>query len=117
MSEPDVTPAVPSSPVQVETEQPGAASFVHHHWFHKVSAVLFIIFCLEVGLFLVIYPWTDGSGGWDQNWFATVLLMKVPRWNQYWQNLYFRGAVSGLGLVDLYISVGEILRLRRFSKG
>jgi hypothetical protein len=83
------------------------------HWFHKVSAVLFIIFCLELGLFLVIYPWTSE---WDTNLFAGILLMKFPRWNEYWLNSYFRGAISGLGLLDLYISIGEIFRLRRFAR-
>jgi len=26
-----------------------------------------------------------------------------------------RGAISGLGVVNLYISLGEVFRLRRFS--
>ena len=29
-------------------------------WFQRIMSVLFIIFCLELGLFLLIYPWTDG---------------------------------------------------------
>ena len=111
MSEPEAMPAAAEAEVPREPSPP----IPHHRWFHKISAILFVIFCLELGLFLLIYPWTDGTGGWDQNWFATVLIMKFPRWNEYWQNAYFRGAVSGLGLVDLYISVGEIVRLRRFS--
>jgi hypothetical protein len=27
-----------------------------------------------------------------------------------------RGAISGVGVVNLYISLGEVFRLRRFSK-
>jgi hypothetical protein len=34
----------------------------------------------------------------------------------YWDNLYVRGAVSGLGAVNLYISLVEIFRLRRFAR-
>jgi hypothetical protein len=30
-----------------------------------------------------------------------------------WENAYFRGALSGLGLVNIYISLGEVFRLRR----
>jgi hypothetical protein len=30
--------------------------------------------------------------------------------------MYVRGAVSGLGAVNLYISFVEILRLRRFAR-
>ena len=80
-----------------------------YHWYQKMSAVLFITFCLEVGIFLVIFPWTPW---WDGNYFSSTL----PRLHQYWDNMYLRGAISGLGVVNLYISLSEILRLRRFAK-
>jgi hypothetical protein len=88
------------------------APSVRYHWYHKVSAVLFIVFCLEVGLFLLIFPWTDK---WDDNLFATFLSSSISRWSQVWQSAYLRGAVSGVGVVDLYICFSEIFRLRRFS--
>jgi hypothetical protein len=109
VSDPQPIPA----PVEAQPEAQPTDGPPPHHWFHKVSAVLFIIFCLELGLFLLIYPWTME---WDTNRFATILILKFPRWNEYWQNAYVRGAVSGLGLIDLYISIGEIFRLRRFSQ-
>jgi hypothetical protein len=84
-----------------------------YHWFHKVSALLFIVFCLEVGLFLVIFPWTDK---WDDNLFATLLSTTIPHWSEYWQSTYLRGAMSGIGLIDLYICFTEIFRLRRFNR-
>jgi len=84
-----------------------------HHWFQKVWAFVFIIFCLELGLFLVIYPWTDD---WDHNLFATSPSLQLARWNEFWHNPYLKGALSGLGLLDLWVSVGEIFRLRRFSR-
>jgi hypothetical protein len=49
---------------------------------------------LEVGLLLVVLPW---SGFWEQNYFADTwppLLVLL-------RNNYVRGAVSGLGLVNL----------------
>jgi hypothetical protein len=33
-----------------------------------------------------------------------------------WDNMYLRGAVSGLGLANLYISFVELFRLERFVK-
>jgi hypothetical protein len=78
-------------------------------WYSKMSAVLFITVCLEVGIFLVIFPWTPW---WDGNYFASL----VPEWRPYWDNLYVRGAISGLGVVNLYIAFVEALRLRRFAK-
>ncbi len=79
-----------------------------YRWFHKLAAVLFITFCLEIGLFLLIFPWTEY---WDANYFSAL----IPEWHQYWTNMYVRGAVSGLGVVNLYISFVEIFRLRRFA--
>lgn len=78
-------------------------------WYHKVSAVLFITFCLEIGIFLLVFPWTEY---WDANYFSGLL----HAWQPYWDNMYVRGAISGLGVVNLYISFMEIFRLRRFSR-
>ena len=80
-----------------------------YRWYHKMSAVLLITFCLEIGFFLVIFPWTEV---WENNYFSSL----VPEWRQHWDNMYVRGAVSGLGVVNLWISFAEIVRLRRFAR-
>ena len=104
---------MPQDPQQPGIEEsvtgPVAAPAPAYHWYHKMSAVVFITFCLEIGLFLLIFPWTEY---WDGNYFSAVM----PQMKDYWSNLYLRGAVSGLGMVNLYISFGEILRLRRFAR-
>jgi hypothetical protein len=78
-------------------------------WHHKMWAALFIAFCLAIGLFLLIFPWTEH---WNGNYFSAF----VPEWHQYWDSLYIRGAVSGLGAANLYIFFVEIFRLRRFAR-
>jgi hypothetical protein len=88
---------------------PIPVSMPEYRWYHKMSAVLFITFCLEIGFFLTVFPWTEY---WDNNFFSSWL----PQWHQYWDNMYVRGAVSGLGVVNLYISLVEMFRLRRFGK-
>ena len=96
------------------TEESPAASAARvpaHPWFVKVSAIVFILFCLELGLFLLIYPWTEG---WDHNLFASSV--PVLAWNQWWHSPFLKGALSGLGLLNIWVSVGEIFRLRRFSR-
>ena len=41
---------------------------------------------------------------------------RLPLWAQsVWVSPYFRGAISGIGLVNIYISFVEVFRLRRFS--
>lgn len=102
-------PGSKETPIQESNVQaPVAVPPPAYHWYHKMWAVLLVTFCLEIGLFLVIFPWTSY---WETNYFSQV----VPGWHVYWYNTYFRGAVSGLGALNLYVALSEILRLRRFG--
>jgi len=92
-------------PLYTQTEAPP----VRYRWYHKLGGVVFVAFCLCIGLFLLIFPWTDL---WDGNYFSTW----IPEWHRYWDNMYIRGAISGVGVVNLYISFAEMFRLRRFAK-
>ena len=77
------------------------------HWYRKVGALLFVIFCFELGVFLLVFPWLDP---WDNNAVADF------RWvADIWDSAYLRGALSGLGLLNIYISCVEVFRLRRAS--
>lgn len=69
-------------------------------------AVLYIVFCFELGVFLLLLPWV---ALWERNFFARnyVWISTVAR------NYFFRGAVSGLGLVDIFLAFNEAWRLRR----
>jgi len=73
---------------------------------NRLLRVCFSIFTLEVGLFLVVFPWMDA---WDLNY-----LQDLAPWVQdLWLSNYFRGAVSGLGLVNVYLALAEAVRLLR----
>lgn len=102
-------PPQPQVPAREAEVAHSAAPESAYQWYHKLAALLFIVFCLELGVFLLLFPW---SSWWNQNFFSTV----VPEWHQYWSNAYVRGAVSGLGVLNLYIALVEIFRLRRFSR-
>ncbi len=75
-------------------------------WFHKLAAVLFIAFCFELGLMLIALPWLDS---WEINWFASA----SPALHDVWMSPYFRGALSGIGAVNILISIVESFRMRR----
>jgi hypothetical protein len=77
-------------------------------WSDKIFALSFAILAFVLGLILVVFPWIEL---WHQN-YVTV---KAEWLRIYWLNPYLRGAVSGLGVLNLYISILELLRLRRFS--
>ena len=81
---------------------------IEYRWYHKASAVAGAVFCFELGVFLLVYPWI---GNWDP------LAAWLPVWARpFWVNSWFRGAVSGLGALNIYISFTEVFRLRRFSR-
>jgi len=103
----ELPPEPPAVADPAAVDVPPAETRSPYRWYHKAGAVLLITFCLDIGLFLVIFPWTDY---WDN--FAAF----VHAWAPYVDNLYVRGAISGLGVVNLYISLGEVFGLRRFSK-
>jgi hypothetical protein len=103
-------PAVPplgNDAVQVTEARPAAASR-RNKGLRILLALLIVIVCLELGLFLLVFPWTDY---WTSNYFATF----VPKYFWVWESPYFKGAISGLGVVNLFICFSEIFRLRRFS--
>lgn len=77
-------------------------------WLQKGFAVLYIAFCMELGLFLLVYPWTIP---WQVNFIPAL----IPAFRPVWLNGYVRGAVSGLGIANLWIALVEVFRLRRFS--
>jgi hypothetical protein len=100
-------PVDPLTPPVAQIEQ--AVNAPLYRWYHKTAALLLIVFCLEVGVVLLIFPWSDY---WDNNFFSTW----IPSFHEWWDNSYFRGAVSGLGVVNIVIAFGELFRLGRFSR-
>ncbi len=54
------------------------------------------------GFLLIPVPW---STFWDRNYFAQVL----PVLQAFLSNNYVRGAVSGLGVVNLYLGIAELV--------
>ena len=66
--------------------------------------LLLIVFYVEVGLVLAVAPW---SAYWERNYFAGIR----PALHAIITNYFFRGAVAGLGLVNLAAAVAELRSL------
>lgn len=90
-------------PEQIEGGQPG------YPWYQKAAAVLYAFFCFEIGVVLILLPWLNV---WDHNYFSRF----ASRWPELWMSPYLRGAISGVGAVDIVISFIELFRLRRFAR-
>ena len=73
--------------------------------------LLYIAYFLEVGLVLVLVPW---SAFWDRNYFVET----APLLQTVFRNNFVRGGVSGLGLVNLGVGFADLATLvftRRLS--
>lgn len=73
---------------------------------NRLLAILYVIICFEMGAFLFLFPWIPL---WNQNFFAA----HYPWIATLAQNFYVRGAISGVGLVDVFLAFYEAWRLRR----
>jgi hypothetical protein len=72
-----------------------------------MAAFLSVLSSLLVGLLLVLVPWVnlDGVNLWESNYF----LQMHPLLRTFVLDAFVRGAVTGLGLVNLLLAVLEAL--------
>jgi hypothetical protein len=69
-----------------------------------LKRLLLVAYFIEVGLLLVLVPW---SPFWERNYFVTAF----PAIHAIIRNHYVRGAVSGLGVVNLLMGFNELASL------
>jgi hypothetical protein len=94
-------PAEEAEPVVSSVDQPRSG-----RWTAAIPRFLGVLFCIEIGAILLIFPWLTW---WDQNFFSGF----GERWYAIWMSPFFRGAVSGLGMLNLYVSFWDLLGLFR----
>jgi hypothetical protein len=75
-------------------------------WMQRIFVAVYVLFCIELGLVLVILPWMTGY------WFSSGWLGQWPELRRVLQSGFGRGAVSGLGLLDIWLGVMEAVRYR-----
>jgi len=68
---------------------------------NRVLRALLVVVCFEMGALLLYLPW---SGYWEQNFF----LLHFPSLIPVLLNPSFRGAVSGLGVLDIILALSFI---------
>ena len=80
----------------------------------KLTIVFFILICFEIGLLLVILPWVPFPS-WNENYLLVVAADKM-----HWPSLalamksgYAKGAVTGLGLLNILLGVWEIVNFKK----
>ena len=91
LDRPTLEPEIPPSPV----------------WLQRLSVVILVVFCLYVGLLMFLLPWTRY---WNENHYLLVWPFLSPLMNSG----ITRGVVSGIGLLDIWVGISEILHYREY---
>src|SRR5260221_6321331 len=86
--------------------RPGSVGFpkLVHEGSLLLRHLLFVALFVEVGLLLIVLPW---SSFWEANYFAYAWPALLP----VLRNNFVRGAVSGLGVLNLALALAEIAPL------
>jgi hypothetical protein len=77
--------------------------------FHTIYLLLHITYWLAAGSFLMLFPW---QSKWENNY----LLYRYPSLRPVMSNPFLKGAVLGLGFVNLLIGFREIVLFRKNSR-
>lgn len=74
-------------------------------WLLRTWVVIRVAFFIELGMVLVVLPWTRG---WTEN----HLLLAYPQARFFLQNNFVRGLISGLGFLDIGFGIWEAVRYK-----
>jgi hypothetical protein len=83
----------------------------------KLSVVFYILLCLEVGIVLTLLPWYSpfGMSDWGDNFFLLYAAQKTGLYSLQHavSSGWIRGAVTGVGLLNLGVAFWEIAHFRQ----
>jgi len=87
----------------------------------RLSVIFYIILCLEIGLVLTVLPWVPhgwlGLSDWSNNYFLLLAAHKAGYGVQrFVASGWVRGAVSGIGILNLGMGIWELINFRQTVK-
>src|ERR1044072_396364 len=78
----------------------------------RLTVIFFILLCLGAGIFLTVLPWGQpwGMGDWGDNFFLVMVAQKTGfiGLQRAVASGWVRGAVSGIGLLNLAMAFWEM---------
>jgi hypothetical protein len=83
----------------------------------RLSVIFYIILCLEIGVVLTLLPWAHpfGLSDWGDNYFLVLAARKTGFHGLQLAvaSGWVRGAVTGLGVLNLAVAFWEIFHFRQ----
>ena len=75
-------------------------------WLQRMSLIVLVLFCFYIGGLLAVLPWSPRY--WDHN----AWLLAHPTLETILGKGWVRGVVSGIGLLDIWVGISELLHYR-----
>lgn len=101
---PPGSPPSEAAPAQEPSET--AAGAVAPVWLQRLSLFVLVLFCVYLGVLVMILPW------WTRVWDHNQLIQSYPALAAVLHTGAVRGLISGLGLLDIWIGVSEAVHYR-----
>jgi hypothetical protein len=81
----------------------------------KLTVIFFIILCLLLGFYLILSPWDTIFGNWGENYLLAYLADRsgLPSLQRAVASNWVRGAVTGLGVLNLVIAFWEAAHFKQ----
>ena len=84
----------------------------------RLTVIFFIILCFLLGFYLILSPWDTLFGPWADNHLLAFISDKsgLPIVQKAVASTWFRGAITGLGVLNLLIALWEIVNFNKSVK-
>ncbi len=81
----------------------------------KLTVIFFIVLCLLLGFYLILSPWDTLFGSWSENYLLVFLSDSsgFPALRSTVASNWVRGAVTGLGVLNLVIAFWEAAHFKQ----
>jgi hypothetical protein len=107
-SDPSSAPPDPvaTSPIAAQAVGEEEVSSVAPVWLQRVSLFVLVLFCVYLGVLVMILPW------WTRVWDNNAFIESRPMLAAVLHNGAVKGLISGMGLLDIWIGVSEAIHYR-----
>jgi hypothetical protein len=87
------------------------------HMVSRLTVIFFIVLCILAGAVLIVFPWANvgrvGEWGNNQLLIFASRTMNLPALQEFVRSGWVKGAVSGLGVLNLLIGFWEIVNFKQ----
>ncbi|MGA9770909.1 MAG: hypothetical protein WBV94_17845 [Blastocatellia bacterium] len=83
----------------------------------KLTIIFFILICFEIGALLIILPWVPNPS-WNENYLLVLAAdhLHWPSLSTAMKSPYLRGAVTGLGVVNIILGLWEAANFTKTAR-